>query len=87
MKFFEKKPTIFNEHPDDILDEVLRNTPHFTPFTPNKLSRCAALEVADQGVRVNAVNPGVIVTEVHKRAGRSTKGIRAGLYNKQLGRS
>ncbi len=33
------------------------------------LVRCTALEVAAEGVRVNAVNPGVIVTQVHKRAG------------------
>ena len=35
----------------------------------DQLTRTAALEVAAEGVRVNAVNPGVIVTEVHKRAG------------------
>ena len=29
------------------------------------LTRCVALELAPQGVRVNAVNPGVVVTELH----------------------
>lgn len=33
------------------------------------LTRSVALELASRGVRVNAVNPGVIVTDVHKRAG------------------
>ena len=33
------------------------------------LTRSVALEVASRGVRVNAVNPGVIITEVHKRGG------------------
>lgn len=35
----------------------------------DQLTRCAALEVASKGVRVNAVNPGVVVTEIHKRGG------------------
>jgi NAD(P)-dependent dehydrogenase (short-subunit alcohol dehydrogenase family) len=35
----------------------------------DQLTRCAALELAARGVRVNAVNPGVVVTEVHKRGG------------------
>ena len=37
----------------------------------DQLTRCAALELAPRGVRVNAVNPGVVVTEVHRRGGMS----------------
>src|SRR4029453_8250895 len=33
------------------------------------LTRCAALEMAPHGVRVNAVNPGVTVTNLHRRSG------------------
>ena len=29
------------------------------------ITRCAALDLAPHGVRVNAVNPGVVVTELH----------------------
>ncbi|MDQ3819564.1 MAG: glucose 1-dehydrogenase [Acidobacteriota bacterium] len=39
----------------------------------DQLTRCAALELAPKGVRVNAVNPGVVVTEIHKRGGMSQK--------------
>jgi NAD(P)-dependent dehydrogenase (short-subunit alcohol dehydrogenase family) len=35
----------------------------------DQLTRCSALELAPKGVRVNAVNPGVVVTEVHRRGG------------------
>jgi NAD(P)-dependent dehydrogenase (short-subunit alcohol dehydrogenase family) len=35
----------------------------------DQLTRCAALELAARGVRVNAVNPGVVVTEIHRRGG------------------
>ena len=35
----------------------------------DQLTRCAALELAEHGVRVNAVCPGVVVTELHKRGG------------------
>ena len=35
----------------------------------DQLTRCSALELAAKGVRVNAVNPGVVVTEIHKRGG------------------
>src|SRR5260221_598081 len=33
------------------------------------LTRCAALDMAPLGVRVNAVNPGVTVTNLHRRGG------------------
>jgi len=35
----------------------------------DQLTRCSALELAQKGVRVNAVNPGVVVTNLHKRSG------------------
>ena len=35
----------------------------------DQLTRCAALEVAPKGIRVNAVNPGVVVTNLHRRGG------------------
>ena len=35
----------------------------------DQLTRCAALELAPSGVRVNAVNPGVVVTDLHRRGG------------------
>ncbi|HVG30573.1 MAG TPA: glucose 1-dehydrogenase [Pyrinomonadaceae bacterium] len=35
----------------------------------DQLTRCAALELASKGIRVNAVNPGVVVTQVHRRGG------------------
>ncbi|HQP36212.1 MAG TPA: SDR family oxidoreductase [Polyangiaceae bacterium] len=34
-----------------------------------QLTLCAALDLAPQGVRVNAVSPGVVVTELHRRGG------------------
>ena len=35
----------------------------------DQLTRCAALELAPKGVRVNSANPGVVVTELHRQGG------------------
>jgi len=35
----------------------------------DQLTHCAALEVASKGVRVNAVDPGVVVTYLHRTSG------------------
>lgn len=35
----------------------------------DQLTRCAAIDWAPHGVRVNAVNPGVTVTNLHRRSG------------------
>lgn len=35
----------------------------------DQLTRCAALELASKGIRVNAVDPGVVVTNLHRRSG------------------
>jgi NAD(P)-dependent dehydrogenase (short-subunit alcohol dehydrogenase family) len=35
----------------------------------DQLTRCAALELAARGVRVNAVNPGVVISNLHRRGG------------------
>ena len=35
----------------------------------DQLTRCCALDLAADGVRVNAVNPGVVVSNLHRRGG------------------
>jgi NAD(P)-dependent dehydrogenase (short-subunit alcohol dehydrogenase family) len=35
----------------------------------DQLTRVAALDFAAKGVRVNAVNPGVVITNLHRRGG------------------
>ena len=52
----------------------LRSFPGLVSYAVSKaavdqLTRCAALDLAPKGVRVNAVNPGVVVTNLHKRGG------------------
>ena len=52
----------------------LRSFPNVLSYCVSKaaldqLTRCSALELAPRGVRVNAVNPGVVVTNLHKRGG------------------
>lgn len=37
----------------------------------DQLTRCSALELAADGIRVNSINPGVIITEIHKRGSMS----------------
>ncbi|XP_067144314.1 3-oxoacyl-[acyl-carrier-protein] reductase FabG-like [Centruroides vittatus] len=39
--------------------------------TVDQLTRTTSIEVASKQIRVNAVNPGVIVTDIHKRGGMS----------------
>lgn len=53
-----------------------RSFPWITTYCMSKaaldhFTRCLALDLAPKKVRVNAVSPGVIVTEIHKRAGLS----------------
>lgn len=43
----------------------------------NQFTSCVALELALKGVRCNAVCPGVIVTEIHKRGGMSDEAYQA----------
>jgi NAD(P)-dependent dehydrogenase (short-subunit alcohol dehydrogenase family) len=52
----------------------LRSFPGILAYAVSKaavdqLTRCAALDFAPKGVRVNAVDPGVVVTNLHRRSG------------------
>jgi NAD(P)-dependent dehydrogenase (short-subunit alcohol dehydrogenase family) len=60
----------------------LRSFPGILSYCTSKaavdqLTRCVALEVADKGVRVNAINPGVIVTMLHRTGGMDEEAYRA----------
>jgi NAD(P)-dependent dehydrogenase (short-subunit alcohol dehydrogenase family) len=52
----------------------LRSFPGILAYSVSKaaldqFTRCTALELAPKGVRVNAVNPGVVVTHLHRSGG------------------
>lgn len=52
----------------------LRSFPGVLAYSVSKaaldqFTRCVAMELAPKGVRVNAVNPGVVVTQLHRRGG------------------
>jgi NAD(P)-dependent dehydrogenase (short-subunit alcohol dehydrogenase family) len=49
----------------------------------DQLTRCTALELAPKGVRVNAVNPGVVVTNLHKRGGMDSENYQNFLKNSE----
>jgi NAD(P)-dependent dehydrogenase (short-subunit alcohol dehydrogenase family) len=47
----------------------------------DQLTRCSALELAPKRIRVNAVNPGVTVTNLHRRGGMSETDYKVFLEN------
>jgi NAD(P)-dependent dehydrogenase (short-subunit alcohol dehydrogenase family) len=59
----------------------LRSFPGILAYCASKsavdqLTRCAALELAQKGVRINAVNPGVVVSNLHRAGGLNEEAYR-----------
>ncbi len=49
----------------------------------DQMTRCLSLELAPKGIRVNAVNPGVVATNLHKAGGMSAENYAAFLERSQ----
>jgi NAD(P)-dependent dehydrogenase (short-subunit alcohol dehydrogenase family) len=47
----------------------------------DQLTRCTALELAPKKIRVNAVNPGVVITNLHRRGGMAEEAYETFLEN------
>ncbi len=50
----------------------------------DQITRIAALELATKGIRVNAVNPGVVRTELHRRSGMDEERYQAFLEHSKM---
>ncbi len=60
----------------------LRPYPGLLPYCTSKaavdqITRCLSLELGPRGVRVNAVNPGVVVTNLHRAGGMAEEAYQA----------
>ncbi|GAB0090106.1 Short-chain dehydrogenase/reductase, conserved site [Sergentomyia squamirostris] len=58
----------------------IRSFPNILAYCTSKaaldqLTRCVALELGSMQVRVNSVNPGIIMTDLHKRSGMDDKAV------------
>ena len=49
----------------------------------DQLTRCSALELAEKKIRVNSVNPGVVISNLHKRGGMNEEDYETFLENSE----